>query len=1704
MTLDEILTEFEQFGGCAGEGWYRRLVAPGSREWFVALRQLPLDFDSIDRARAAARKVFGDTSGFRLGTAKAHVDCLAALLASYPMGVEFAPGKLASLSRDGGVSEAFLRDLVHELRQTFGDDHGNANWILSGPLLCGSLRPASTPSITVPVLLVEKRPGTDEAAGEGLVANLSLELVPRSRDHESASTSNSRAADDPESSSSAGAQLYPIPALAFVERDPEFLAAEAAACAYIKSLGLWPSDADIRWRLTLHSGEPLPLRLEGNSAGGAFAIGLATLIAAQAKEPRWAIAGSDTDAGELWRHLRTLEPADVEHVVFSAAINAQGVLSPVGSLSTKLGWELCTRALRGEVRTVVVADGQDEAFLEKHTQPGERPFLVIKAEHFAEAVRQLVDESAPRRAVRDHERKLCATLEILGKKAVPLDPQPSATCRAPLYQVLPLLQEVKRRWVPRGRSRASGDGGGAPPSEREEERGGLQASDIMRWEEEVRGEQVSYERVSLEAMFNDFRGVSKEANSDVPRFVLLGPPGSGKTTLEQYLAWRVANGTLGILGRQLVPARVPLREWEAWTLKPDHPEASLPGYLAQLYGNLRRAPQTEEWRLWLQSGDVLLLLDGLDEIEGKRPFVDALKAAVTTFGDCPTVLTCRTVSFEQHQAVCRGLPVFTLSGLDDFQRDAFIRAYAAGRQDHFDPDALIEQLHRTPLMRPLAANPLLLSLICSLVDEQSRVTLPSTHAELYDKMVEKLLSRPQRVPVTYPGKPDEPPPAAALKRAILAHAALTLFADLESRGRLTFSQSDFLEALTTSTQAAGLAHSAASSANALLTDLVQNSGILRGGGSQGYFFLHSTIHEFLVADALAGLVNRPGGKGWNESLPVPGVRSTVRRFVDKKAWDPAWEEVVCLLAGRVRDPEPLLTLLADPVKDDSAGHRLCLGARCLPEVSSRNDVLRGQAYPSDDPQTQRLATVVQEIGQEVVDLWFALWRKYLSCPHVNRSLPAVGACCPDAVRYAVRRLEGEEWEDDVTVSAAIEILGAMGAAATQHADIDVLGHLRPGLGRDDNVGLAAFAAFEAMGDAAVGDSRVLDGLLGCLNEESWFEVPSNAYLEREGVSLGEAESELSDYPEWRVDRTGLSLLRFALLPVSGYFFHNISDHDLRILCRTADQHPEAVELRKQWMPDPDGQVRFVPAALAMIGRGQARHRKALALMARWMRDEINPKPLSRYLDSPPVLALAAIARVVASYPKLIAQLMDGLLAPAVNLKAAAAVMARMGEAAARQPRVLSRLVHWLHHEHAWLAAEVFAMIGLAAAQEAEVIDQLVLRLDPDDPVTARAAARALRAMGPAATGHSQVIPQLVRCVWAADPDLRREALWSLRAMGETAVGALQQVVRSLAISLCQRNRSGRWEVAWTLGWIGEPAARHPHVVPRLLDCLDDSEWNLRWAALVALGSMGTAATSHPGVVPRLISSLQETDGNARWAGLEAVRRMGASAATYAGVLQQLMRCLRDLDWDVRWAAARAMGQMGEAAASHPEVMPQLLQSLCDASPYVRWAAEEALRRLGKATVWRGDTVAEWIRCLSHSKASVRAAALASLGGAVDQVAREPEVFSRLLASLEDDSPFVCEATCLALADLRDASTSHPEVLRHLWQACEHYGHNDPWGIKRSAAAKAIARIMDRGLRFFGVYIGRRLFRVCAKAQKTGSMHRKAWNMATVSELSRLG
>lgn len=846
--------------------------------------------------------------------------------------------------------------------------------------------------------------------------------------------------------------LYPASNLAFIRRDPTFRQAEDNARLFTN---LSSMAYDVRWSLRRRDGQAVSA-LTGPSMGLTLALGLIQLL-----------------AGEL-------DTLEMTAIGGTASVGADGTLHKVGGLWQKLGEHTIDLARRGLLRTIVVATEQEDVPSEYLGNESEG-LQVLQAQNVQDAVRQLQDQFQPRRAVQQYEYEHCQYFEILDK-TVPI---------AAHYQVLPLLQVVKRERLPHLRVSTTRNAF----DQQEARLQGLRDTDIVRWEEALREEQISYTQLSLEQAFFHFRSANPEEPQPPPRFVVLGPPGCGKTTLTQYLAWQAAQNGLPVLGRSLVPARIRLREWEAWVTQTTTPERGFAAYLAVHYQDLPNAPTVDSWRRWLQRGEVLLLLDGLDEIEEKPTFVAALKATLQLSRNCPTIITCRTVSFDQHQSLCPDFTAFTLAGFEEPQRDTFIRMFPASHPEQYDPEAVSQQLRATPSMAPLAANPLLLSIMCYVIDHARSPLLPTTRGDLYKKALETLLAHTQqRVEVRYPGEK----PAIEEKLFVAQRAALYLF--LQEEPQLTFTGEELRHAFRRALIAEGYAEGAVAPwANAFRTDFVHNSGILRGNAEQGFFFLHLTVHEFLAAAAIAQLANE---EGWETRIERSGVGVTLRQLVEHKAWDPRWQEIITFLAGQLTIPLPLLTLLTSEKRDDIFRHRLALAARCLPEL--RETTAAGQIA----------------IQERITTTAFSFWLQHetkgtaATIPHFTRILPALGQVNNRRESNSLLlRISQQLRETKAEVRLSlIGALGRMGASVAQHPQ--VLAALVATLRDTDAMVRAETAtAFRRIGKAIVAHPGVLPALEhAAQHDPNWF-VRFGATKTLQHLQMRETlEPTLSDTP----------------------------------------------------------------------------------------------------------------------------------------------------------------------------------------------------------------------------------------------------------------------------------------------------------------------------------------------------------------------------------------------------------------------------------------------------------------------------------------------------------------------------------------------------------------------------------------------------------------
>jgi HEAT repeat protein len=866
----------------------------------------------------------------------------------------------------------------------------------------------------------------------------------------------------------------------------------------------------------------------------------------------------------------------------------------------------------GLLRIVVVAADQPDVPRELERDEAS-PLRIIRATTLAEAVEQLYEEYGPRRSVRRYEHDHCATMDLLGSPVV----------LTQHYQPLSLLQEIKRERLPREQPARA-----AATTEHEE----LPGVDLLRWEEELREDFVTYKPFALLDLLHNFSSVVHDAVNESPRFVVLGPPGSGKTTLTHYLAWLAAEGRLDQAGRTLLPVRVRLYEWETWTDTPGSLVNDLASYLAAHYGHLSPTPGVEQWRRWLSRGDVLLLLDGLDEISGRSTFLSMLRRTLQAFSACPTVLTCRTVSFEQHRAVCQDFPLFTLAGLTEEARDAFIRAFPARPDNGDNANRLIHHLNHTPQLRSLGTNPLLLGILCTVARHGGDDALPITRSALYKRALAELLTqRAGRVAVRYPGQE----PGREEKLAILQQAALALF--MRDERRLTFTAPALGAALKQALTEEGYGAMPAPWANALRADVTRNSGVLRGSDEQGFFFLHLTIQEFLAASALSRLINT---KGWTTPLPISPGNVSARRLISAKAWDPRWREVMIFLAGQLQDALPLLQLLADRKRDDAFHHRLALAALCLPEVQSDNS---------------GGATVTDRIVTDVLAQWEQHRRTNTEAviPHLTQALSALGHVNGridglSLFQWAQQRLRltsAEELRLDV-----VDLLGRLGAPTVQQPDgvaalVSALANPAPLLRAE------AVIACYRIGPAALQHADVRHALERIAHSDPDPFLRSRAALFL--IDQGQTPTPLPDVQRPPVQHTAHQftspLSQTALhTPTIAQWVSSLSSDDRGRRAQAAHalsrqganvlQHPEALTtLIQVALHDPDGGVRSqATAAFGRLGPEVAQHPHVLPALTAILRDR------DRGVRAQAATTLGQLGATITAYPYALPDLLSAL------------------------------------------------------------------------------------------------------------------------------------------------------------------------------------------------------------------------------------------------------------------------------------------------------------------------------------------------------------------------------------------------------------------------------------------------------------------------------
>lgn len=375
---------------------------------------------------------------------------------------------------------------------------------------------------------------------------------------------------------------------------------------------------------------------------------------------------------------------------------------------------------------------------------------------------------------------------------------------------------------------------------------------------------------------------------DARRLVVLGGPGSGKSTLTWYLTWAMSGR------RAEVPPALPVRVAAAGFARALMNEpVELEGRLFALYPRheaaIRRA---------LADGTAFVIVDGLDEVtdpqlQARLQDVVNQFLADPAYAETSVLITSRIVGF--HPTGPMGeLPRVTLAPLSRDEIERFLLAWF-GRLDNMDAEAmttgLLARLDADARMLELAGTPLLLTVLALLLARHE--DLPSERAQLYAAATETLLH-------SWPGQRGRELSFDTVPRwlAPLAREALLV---PRAAG---VPEEEVMDVLVASWQKLFGDPPTASRERTrqLLHEVRDDSGLLSvtghtPEGMRVWDFLHRSFAEYLVARDLAERHLRDG----DDPLGL--------------AHDEAWREVVLMLfgeLGRVRPAAvgPLLRRLA--------------------------------------------------------------------------------------------------------------------------------------------------------------------------------------------------------------------------------------------------------------------------------------------------------------------------------------------------------------------------------------------------------------------------------------------------------------------------------------------------------------------------------------------------------------------------------------------------------------------------------------------------------------------------------------------------------------------------------------------------------------------------------------------------------------------------
>ncbi|HEU4557884.1 MAG TPA: HEAT repeat domain-containing protein, partial [Longimicrobium sp.] len=447
------------------------------------------------------------------------------------------------------------------------------------------------------------------------------------------------------------------------------------------------------------------------------------------------------------------------------------------------------------------------------------------------------------------------------------------------------------------------------------------------------------------------------ADEHNPLAVILGDPGSGKSTLTRYIVLSLIDPAgdprLRSACADYLPVLVELRSYVA--LRRQHPDwKGFTEYLAHLGATEGFFPDQATLERYLaDDGRALVIFDGLDEVfdpEERLQVSRQILFFATTYPRARVIVTSRIIGYSRKVLDEGGFRHFTLQDLDIPQVEQFVtRWYNIALSDKPDEaerrrERIMDAYQHSASVRQLAGNPMLLTIMAIIGKHQD---LPRDRGDLYAHAatvliehwdVNKYLSKHTGSGTGIYLNP-EPSHYSAIdaedKREMLRRLAFRMQG---GKGGLAgnYIHHDELQG-----EFAGYLkerydwtpHVAKTVASLMLLQFRERNFILSLYGAKLYGFVHRAFLEYFCATAFRNQFERKQVLSFNR----------LKSEVFGEHWrDPSWHEVLRLVSGML-DPEftaQIIRYLTEDVEakpatatgDDFKPWNVALAVQCLAEA----------------------------------------------------------------------------------------------------------------------------------------------------------------------------------------------------------------------------------------------------------------------------------------------------------------------------------------------------------------------------------------------------------------------------------------------------------------------------------------------------------------------------------------------------------------------------------------------------------------------------------------------------------------------------------------------------------------------------------------------------------------------------------------------------